>query len=126
MTENASAERDDTFILEPVILMRVTEEEVQAATIGEGEEQALMVFRAAEEAARFQEASGKCTAEEGYRIVGGRVDGGAQLIANALEKTGVGYVAMPESWTGDGGVDLFTAEDFLRLLDSRTVTVTES
>ena len=89
MTE-ATRPGEDSFILQPVILVRVVEDEeateVQCATMGEGEEKALLVFRTGEEAARFQEATGKCTPEEGYSIVGDRVSGGAMIVAKTLEK----------------------------------------
>jgi hypothetical protein len=120
MTEDATrAGGEDGFTLEPVILVRVFPDRVDTLMIEQDGKKAFMVFRTAEEATGYQEYTGNHT-EEGFEIVAG-VDGGAQVIAAALKKTGCGWVALPEPWTGDGAVDFFTAENFLRLLEERTL-----
>jgi hypothetical protein len=48
-----------------------------------------------------------------------RVGMGDKAIVRVLEKTGIGWVAMPEPGTGEAGagVDTFAAESFLRFLE---------
>ena len=130
MTEQTTTHpHEDSFILEPHILVRVVEDEeateVQCAALGEDEEKALLVFPTAEEAARFQRATGQCTPEEGFHIVSDRVSGGAMIVARTLQKGCFKWVAVPEPWSGDGAIARFAAEEFLALLDERTVTVEE-
>ena len=128
MTEKTTTEPgEDSFILEPFILVRVIEDgsvgEVQCATMGEGDEKALLVFRTAQEAVWFQETTGECTPEEGYEILSDRVSGGALVVAKTLEKGGLKWVAVPDPGIGKDLVHRFTAEGFLKLLDERTVTI---
>ena len=80
--------------------------------------EALVVFRGPEEARAYQEATGKHAAREGFKIVVGM---GAGALADVLDALGSPLVAMPESpWTGEGGVDFFSAGEFVAMLeDSR-------
>ena len=77
--------------------------------------EALIVFRGPEEAREYQEAAGKHTAREGYKIVVGM---GAGALADVLDALGAPLVAMPRSpWTGEGGVDFFDAAEFVAMLE---------
>ena len=126
MTEQTTTHpHEDSFILEPHILVRVVEDEeateVQCAALGEGEEKALLVFPTAEEAARFQRATGQCTPEEGFHIVSDRVSGGAMIVARTLGVGGLKWVAL-HSPVHQDKVYRFAAGEFLRLLERRAVT----
>ena len=62
--------------------------------------------------------TGKHTTAEGFRIINMDRDD----VEGALEMCARPLVAMPQTWTGGRGrVDTFTAQNFLRLLDSRTL-----
>jgi len=90
MMEDATrAGGEDGFTLEPVILVKVFPDRVDTLMIEQDGKKAPMVFRTAEEATGYQEYTGNHTEEEGFEIVAG-VDGGAQVIAAALKKTGCG------------------------------------
>ena len=75
---------------------------------------ALLVFRSPEDAEAFRAQSGKHPAAEGWRTL----DMDRDLLAGILDLHNLDAVAMPEEWTGDGRVDLFTAAAFLKLLDA--------
>jgi hypothetical protein len=117
MTEQTTVE--EKFILESTILLRVEPEEdrMQVVTSEAGSDrEALIVFRTKEQAAAFQESTGKCTKEEGFA----RVGIGSEGIAKILEMQGIPYVAMPREGDGDkNGVDFFTGENFVWLVESR-------
>ncbi len=100
----------------PTVLMldREGDETLGLVTAFEGEDKALIVFRGPEDAFRFQHHSGRYTLEEGYIAVG--MD--HEALDALLEREAIGYVAMPERWVGgDGGVDLFTRDNFFALLE---------
>ena len=77
--------------------------------------EALIVFGGPEDARGYQEATGKHTARDGYKIIVG-MDAGA--LADVLDSLGAPFVAVPESpWTGEGGVDFFDAAEFVAMLE---------
>jgi len=84
-------------------------------TAGEGEKRALIVFRGPEDAFAYQRHTGKHTDAEGFKVVGVLEE---RALATILETQDLRYVAMPEPWAGGAaGVDLFTAGNFLRMLE---------
>lgn len=87
-------------------------------TAGKGQDEALIVFRGPEDAWAFQERDDRYSAAEGFTVVGME----PVAISALLDKQGLQLVALPEEWTGSGRVDLFTAENFLELLDGAEVT----
>ena len=78
--------------------------------------EALLVFRGEEDAEAFRRDTGRCPASEGF----GAVNLSGEEIADVLAMHGLAIVAMPEPWTGAGGVDLFEGENFIRLLEEST------
>ena len=109
MTEQAAIR------IRPTVIVRDREgdETLGFVTTFEGEGEALVVFRGPEDAFRFQAYAGRYTLEEGYIAVS--MD---HLALDALlAREGIGYVAMPERWTGKGRVDLFTRGNFVALLE---------
>jgi hypothetical protein len=101
-----------TFLLAPTVSVRLEAESYSVVTAREGE--ALIVFRGPEDARAYQRTSGKHTEAEGF-IVLGLSD---RALAAMLDKHALSWVVMPEPWTGDSsaGSDLFTRDNFMRLL----------
>ncbi len=104
------------FVVWPTVIVRLDERKgtLGVVTTGKGSEQeALIVFRGPEEAQKYQEHVGKHTSAEGYRL--------ASLDLEELEALlvvwGLGSVAMPEPWTGEGMVDFFEASNFIAMLE---------
>ncbi len=99
----------------PTVIMsdREGDETFGFVTAWEGPVKALIVFRGPEDAFKFREQTGRYTSEEGCRVIG--MD--HEALDALLEREGIGYVAMPERWTGRGGVDLFTRDNFIRMLE---------
>ena len=100
-------------LISPTVLAKLCNPDCVAfAAVGEGEELALIVFRSKAEAERFQRATGKYAADQGFKRVG--LDDVA--LAHVLEAGAYPLVVMPEAWSGEGGVDTFAAGDFVALL----------
>lgn len=96
------------------VIMRGRPESPDLVTIGKEEDtEALVVFRGPEDARAFQEVAGWCDERHGFELT----DAGREDLAAILDERGLLYVAMPEPWTGEGGVDLFNADAFLLLLE---------
>lgn len=108
---------EESFVLEPTVLLRSEGDKLATVTAGKGEDEALMVFRTPEEAKKYQEHTGKHTPKEGFT----RVQIGDEVLADLLSAYGIHNIVMPEPWIGAGGVDLFTAENFFRLLKESEV-----
>lgn len=70
------------------------------------------MFRSEEEAEKYRQDTGKHREEEGFKPVS--VD--LEDLANIAEMHSCTHVAMPEPWTGKGGVDFFAAADFIEML----------
>lgn len=104
----------DTFILAPTVLVRLEGDRLAVVTVGEGSDEALVLFRGPEDAWAYQRTTGKHTAEEGFRVIG-LTD---VSLAAMLDRHGLSQVAVPEPWIGEAnaGVDLFTAENFMGML----------
>jgi hypothetical protein len=126
MTETSNvvaldAYREEGFLLSPTVIVKRTRYgAVGFVTSGKGEEETLLVFRNEEDAKAFQESVGKYPEEEEEEeeeeFV--RVNMGRDEIADVFKLCNLSWVAVPHAWTGKGGVDSFTAEGFLGLLDS--------
>jgi hypothetical protein len=103
---------DETCIAPTVLAKLCDPDRVAFATVGEGANLALIVFRSEGDAERFQRASGKHTPEQGFKR------GGLDHVAlsDVLEAGGYPLVAMPEAWTGEGGADTFVAGAFVDML----------
>jgi hypothetical protein len=108
----------EAFVLSPTVIVRFTPEKISVVTVGKGPDEALLVFRGPEDARGYQEAFGKHVRGLGFELVGMT----REAVASLLDKHDLSYVAMPEPWTGDARVDLFTAENFLRLLEHAEVS----
>jgi hypothetical protein len=108
-------EEDDVVHVMPTVLCRM-DGETMAAAVAEGPEggdRALVVFRSEEEADRYRAATGNHPDAEGWRPVAL----GLRELSDLLEIHGCTHVAMPEPWTGAGGVDFFAAADFIGMLE---------
>ncbi len=83
-----------TFTVRPTVIVRagLAEDTYYMLTLGEGDDKALMVFRAPEEAAKYQQQTGNHAPEQGFRIVTFAAD----ELEVLLEAHGLGYVAIPE------------------------------
>lgn len=99
--------------INPTVIVRVPPEETGVVTIGVGSDAALLVFRGPEDARAFQEHTGEHDGRDGFEVRGMDLEDLAWL----LDEHGLLFVAMPEPWTGEGGVDLFNADAFLLLLE---------
>jgi hypothetical protein len=111
MTEQTIVEED--FTLLPTILLRMGPESMEVVTVPRGGEAALVVFRGPEEAAAYQESSGKHTGEEGFEFIGMYEDG----VAAVLEKHSLKWVLLaPPPGSGEEG-SLFKAKSFIRFLE---------
>ena len=108
-----TATREEEFAIYPTVIGRAEPDRIGFVTATQDGDEALIVFRSPEEADRFREYTGRYGSEEGYRLL--RVD--VEEISCVLEVQGLSFVAFPEPWTGYGGIDLFTAENFLRFLE---------
>ncbi len=102
-------------VVHPTVILRMGEDTLGAVTAGKGEGEALIVFRGPQDARAFQASVGKWTAGEGYRLIGMN----HAALASLVDLLGVRLVAMPERWTGAGGVDTFDAGDFVAMLEER-------
>ncbi len=113
-----TSEATDTFTLEPTVLYRMDPEHDLQSTATAPTEigKALLVFRSEEEAEKFRLNTGLCPASEGFKPV--NLSG--EEISGVLDMHGLSVVAMPEPWTGEAssGVDLFSREGFLELLEA--------
>ncbi len=108
---------EEVHIIRPTLIMRFDAQEnlIGVLTAGEGDEEALMVFRSSEDAEAFVEYTGQYALAEGFKLVAV----GHETIAALLEKRGIRWVAMPEPRPSgdDAGVDVFAAEDFISMLE---------
>jgi hypothetical protein len=113
----ATATTDEgSFDLSPTALYRM-DRDTQAAAVVEGPEggdRALIVLRSEEEAGKYRAATGNHPEAEGWRPVAL----GLRELSDLLEIHGCSHVAMPEPWTGTGGVDFFAAADFIGMLEA--------
>lgn len=73
---------------------------------------ALPVFRNEEDTIRYM-ADSSHNPYDGFRII--PMD--HETIAGVLAIMGVGHVALSEAWTSSGGVDVFTGENFVQMLE---------
>ena len=104
-------EQDVTFVVYPTVI--VDSGTLEVVTAGEGEDEALVVFRGPEDARRFQEHTGRHAPADGYKLIGMT----HEAVASLLKRYGLRYVAMPEPWTGEGRVDVFKAGTFIAMLE---------
>lgn len=105
---------ETSVVIHPTVLVRLDGDTMEAVTARDEGHEALIVFRGPEDAWAFQRHNGRYSAAEGFSVVGME----PVAVASLLDKHGLAYVAMSEEWTGSGGVDLFTAANFLELLDT--------
>jgi hypothetical protein len=108
---------ESTEYIEPTILMRRDEDADKECVMYVGNENALVVFRSAEEVERFRDYSGLHPASEGYEAVAVDELG----IARTCLRHGFKKVAMPEPWTGTSGVEFFDLEEFVVMLKESVV-----
>jgi hypothetical protein len=118
MTEQnaATAAAGDTFAFSPTVLVRLDGDAVEVVTAGGGADEALIVFRGFGDARAFQAGNPRYSGAEGFLAIGME----REAVAAVLGKHGLGWVHMPEAWTGEkgAGVDSFTAANFLGLLEA--------
>ena len=112
MTEQATVGEEFTIL--PTVLIRLGPESMEVVIIPKDEEEALVVFRGPEDAAGYQEDSGKHTAEEGFELIGM----GHEAIAALLEKHNLGWVHLVGPWGSNEEGSLFQAGNFVRFLET--------
>ena len=111
--EQTTSTGEGSFDLSPTALYRREADAVSAATLPTPYGDALLMFRSSEDALAFRAASKNHPAAEGWLPLPMDRD----LLAAVLDLHSLGAVVMPEEWTGDDVSDLFTAANFLELLD---------
>ncbi len=97
----------------PTVLYRMDRGTIAAATVEYEDGRAMTVFRSEEEAEKYRAATGNHLDAEGWRPVALNLP----ALSDLLELHGCSHVAMPEPWTGTGGVDFFAASDFIGMLE---------
>ena len=114
---NATQPRDEDLIhIIPTVLYRMERGIHAAATVEHSPDgRALLVFRNEEEAEKYRAHTGKHPEPEGW----GPVALDLEDLQNVLKMHECTHVAMPEEWTGEGGVDFFKASDFIGMLEER-------
>jgi hypothetical protein len=104
----------DAVLVEPTALLRAVPGAIDAAvTEKAGRGRALIVFRSEGEAEKYRSATGNNPEAEGWRTVPLE----PWQLSDVLAMQGCTHVAMPEEWTGKGGVDVLAAEAFVRMLE---------
>jgi hypothetical protein len=105
--------------LEPTILLWIDEAEGAFAPLAAHKDglEALVVFRTPEDALCYQQENGQHTLAEGFQ----RIGVGPKGLTALLGKHGLEFVALPEPWSGCGGVPVFDAGEFVRLLEESPV-----
>jgi hypothetical protein len=84
-----------------------------AAVVDEADKgRALLVFRSEEEAEKYRSTTGNYPETEGFKAI----NVGYEELADLVEIHDCTHVAMPEPWTGKGGVDFFKAADYVGML----------
>ncbi len=104
---------EDLVHITPTVLYRMPGGKMTAAVVEHEEGRALIVFRSEEEAEKYRAATGNHPEGEGWRTATLDSEG----LGHVLEAHGCTHVAMPEPWTGEGGVDFFTGPDFIGMLE---------
>jgi hypothetical protein len=103
---------ESTTYISPHIIARRDEEADEEHVMYVDSENALVVFRSAEEAEKFRASSGRYPASEGFEASGLDHVG----VARACVRHGLERVCMPEPWTGESNVEFFDAADFVGML----------
>lgn len=107
---------EEGFVIYPTVIYHMTSDgDGHTAAVAEIEDgRALIVFRNEEEAEKYREYTGKYPASESFKPVS--LD--HEALADVMKLHGCTHVVMPEPWVGrGGGVDTFTAGNFVRLLE---------
>jgi hypothetical protein len=104
---------EDYVHIRPTILCRMDRGTLQAATAKRRDGHTMIVFRSEEEAERFRSHTGLYPESEGFKPVALS----HKHLEGVIGMLGCTHVAMPEPWTGEGGVDRFTAADFIAMLE---------
>jgi hypothetical protein len=102
----------------PAVVCRFTlsreELKIEAATVEHEEGRALLVFRNEEEAESWRREWGLYPAEEGFKVLPAE----DEMLRDLLQRHGCTQVITPNSWLGEDRADFFTAENFMKILES--------
>lgn len=103
------------LVIYPTVIYRIMPDgdTLAAVVVNTEDGRALCVFRNVEEAEKYRRHTGQYSEEEGFKPIA--VD--HETLADMLRIHDCTLVAMPEPWSGTGGVDTFTAENFIKMLE---------
>jgi hypothetical protein len=117
MTNETTPTIKEPIYIRPAVLCRVSQVEegvkVESVTIDRGSVHALLVFRNEEEAEEYRREYDIYPEEEGFKVLPAEDD----TLRYLLELHQCTHVVTPVSWLGDEGSDLYTAENFMWLLE---------
>ncbi len=104
---------EETTYITPHVVGRGRDNDIEVVKAAHEGITALPVFRSEMDAIHFMADSGN-TPDLGFRPLA--VD--HREVADLLSIMGIAHVALSEAWTGTGGVDVFTGENFVEMLAS--------
>ena len=97
---------EDTVHINPTILYRVGRRTLEAVTVDRGDGHTMIVFRYEAEVEKYRSQTGKYPESEDFKAL--TLPYGD--LQDVLKMHSCTHVAMPEPWTGEGGVHRFEAE----------------
>jgi hypothetical protein len=117
MTNETTAAVEEPIYIRPAVVCRIsmTKEEikVESVTIEREGVRALHVFRNEEEAEDWRREYGIYPEAEGFKVLPAEDD----IVRYLLELHQCTHVVTPVSWLGEDGADLFTVENFIKMLE---------
>jgi hypothetical protein len=104
--------------ISPAVLCRIslTPEEIKIESVTREREgvHALFVFRNEEEAEGYRREYGLYPEEDGFKVLPAE----DEVVRDLLAMHHCTHVVTPVSWLGEESSDLYTAEDFMKVLES--------
>ena len=117
MTNETTAAIEEPIYISPAVICRITmtreEIKIESVTIERDSVHALLVFRDEEEAEEYRREYDIYPGAEGFKALPAEDD----TLRYLLELHQCTHVVTPISWLGEEGSDLFTDENFMRLLE---------
>jgi hypothetical protein len=108
----------EAVYISPVVLCRITltqeEIKIESVTIEREGVHALFVFRNEEDAESYRREFGIYPEEDGFKVLPAE----DEVVRDLLAMHHCTHVVTPNSWLGEESSDLYTAEDFMRILES--------
>jgi hypothetical protein len=118
MTNETTPAIEEPIYIRPAVLCRIslTKEEIkiESVTIDRESVHALLVFRNEEEAEEYRREYGIYPEAAGFKVLPAEDD----TLRYLLELHHCTHVVTLISWLGEESSDLFTTENFMRILDS--------